>query len=45
MDSNSPDADKFEIGVMQKDKDGKVVQRRVEGIELKTILDEAKVFE
>ena len=45
MDSNSPDSDKFEIGVMQKDKDGNVIQRRVEGAELKAILDEAKVFD
>ena len=45
MDSNSPDVDKFEVGVMQKDKDGNVVQRRIEGAELKAILDEAKVFD
>lgn len=34
MDSNDPTADKFEIGVMQRDPSGKVVQRRVEGAEL-----------
>ena len=45
MDSASPSADKYEIGVMTKDKDGNVVQRRIEGDELKKILDEAKVFE
>lgn len=45
MDSASPSADKYEIGVMTKDKDGNIVQRRIEGEELKKILDEAKVFE
>lgn len=45
MDSANPSADKYEIGVLQKDKDGNVVQRRIEGDELKQILDEAKVFE
>ena len=45
MDSTAPSADKFEIGVMQKDASGKVIQRRIEGAELKSILDEAKVFE
>jgi len=34
MDSNAPTADKFEIMVMQKDANGKVIQRRVEGDEL-----------
>ena len=45
MDSATPSADKYEIGVMQKDKDGNLVQRRIEGEELKAILDKAKVFE
>ena len=45
LDSATPNADKFEVGVIQKDKDGKVVQRRVEGAELQKILEEAKVFE
>lgn len=45
MDSNSPDADKYEIGIIQKDKDGKLVQRRVDGDELKGILAEAKVVD
>ena len=34
MDSATPSADKYEVAVMQKDKDGKVVQRRIEGAEL-----------
>jgi 20S proteasome subunit alpha 3 len=34
MDSNAPTADKFEIMVMQKDANGNVIQRRVEGDEL-----------
>jgi len=45
MDSATPSADKYEIGVMTKDKDGNIVQRRIEGEELKAILDKAKVFE
>ena len=45
MDSATPSADKYEIGVMTKDKDGNLVQRRIEGEELKAILDKAKVFE
>ena len=34
MDSATPSADKYEVAVVQKDKDGKVVQRRIEGAEL-----------
>ena len=45
MDSNTPSVDKFEVGVMCKDANGKVVQRRIEGDELQKILEEAKVFE
>ena len=45
MDTTSPDVGKFEIGVMQKDANGHVVQRLIEGDELKKLLDEAKVFE
>jgi 20S proteasome subunit alpha 3 len=45
MDSTTPNADKYEIGVVQKDSDGNLVQRRVEGEELQKILEEAKVFD
>lgn len=45
MDSTDPNADKYEIGIMQKDSEGKLIQRRVEGAELQKILEEAKVFE
>ena len=45
MDSNAPTADKFEVAVMQKDANGNVVQRRVEGDELQKLLEEGKVFE
>ena len=45
MDTATPNPDKFEIGIITKDKNGAIVQRRVEGDELKKILDEAKVFE
>jgi hypothetical protein len=45
MDSTSPSADKYEIAVLQKDAEGNVHQRRVEGAELQKILEEAKVFE
>ena len=44
MDSNAPTADKFEIAVMQKDASGNVIQRKVEGEELKKILEEGKVI-
>ena len=45
MDMNKPNADKFEIGVITRDAAGSVVQRRVEGAELNTLLTEARVFE
>jgi 20S proteasome subunit alpha 3 len=45
MDTATPSAEKFEIGVVTKDEYGNVVQRRIEGDELNKILDEAKVFE
>ena len=45
MDSATPTADKFEIGVMYKDGDGNVIQRTIEGDELQKILEEANVFE
>ena len=45
MDATSPNADKYEIGILHKDSDGNLVQRRVEGAELQKILEEAKVFE
>ena len=45
MDNATPDANKYEIGIITKDANGNVVQRRVEGDELNKILDEAKVFE
>jgi hypothetical protein len=45
MDTTSPNADKFEIGILTKDATGQVIHRRVEGAELNKILDEAKVFE
>lgn len=45
MDSNTPTAEKFEVAVMQKDANGNLIQRRVEGAELQKILEEGKVFE
>ena len=46
MDTATPNADKFEIAVIQKDPTtGDIIQRRVEGDELNKILDEAKIFE
>jgi len=46
MDMNRPNAERFEIGVVTKDAaSGKVLQRRVEGAELETLLSEARVFE
>jgi len=45
MDMTTPKAEKFEIGIVTRDENGKVHQRRVEGEELQKILTEAKVFE
>lgn len=45
MDVTSLDVNKYEIGVMHKDSEGKLVQRRVEGEELRKVLEEAKVGE
>ena len=45
MDTVKPTPDKFEIGVVHKDSQGKLVQRKVEGAELERIITEAKVFE
>ena len=45
MDSHKPDASKFEIGILTKDREGGLVQRIVQGEELNKILDDAKVFE
>lgn len=43
MDVTSLDVNKYEVGVMHKDSEGKLVQRRVVGEELRLILEEAKV--
>lgn len=45
MDTTTPDSNRFEIGILHRDGEGNLVQRKVEGEELKKILDEAKVFE
>jgi len=45
MDSNSPTPEKYEIWVTQKDDAGNLIQRAIEGAELKKILDDAKVLE
>ena len=45
MDTATPNAEKYEIAVIQKDSHGNIVQRRVEGEELNKILEEAKVNE
>lgn len=45
MDSAKPDAKRFEIGVIHKDAEGKLVQRMIEGAELERILDDAKIEE
>lgn len=45
MDMAKPNAEKFEIGVLQRGADGKVQQKRIEGAELNTLLTEARVFE
>lgn len=45
MDTTVPDSSKFEVGIIQKDANGKIIQRKVEGEELEKILKDAKVFE
>ena len=35
----------FEVGVMQKDANGNLVQRKIEGDELKKILEENDIFD
>ena len=45
MDTTTPDSNKFEIGIVQLDEEGNVIQRKVEGDELTKILTDAKVFE
>lgn len=45
MDTNKPDASKFEIGVVTRDAEGKIVQRLIEGQELQGLLESAKVFD
>ena len=45
MDMPTPDANKFEIGILYRDDKGKVHQRLVEGAELQKILTDAKIFD
>ena len=45
MDMAKPNAEKFEIGILQRGANGQPVQRRIEGAELNQLLTEARVFE
>ena len=45
MDVTAVDVNKYEIGVMQKDDKGNLVQRRIVGAELEALLKASKVFE
>ena len=45
MDATSPNPDMFEVGVMQKDANGNVFQRKIVGEELKHILENNKIFD
>jgi 20S proteasome alpha/beta subunit len=45
MDATSPNPDMFEVGVMQKDANGNLIQRKIEGDELKKILEDNKIFD
>lgn len=45
MDNQKPTADKFEVGVVQKNAQGKVIQRTVDGDELEKIIKDAKIHE
>ena len=45
MDATTPDANRFEIGVVHRNAEGRVVQRLVEGAELDKLIVDTKVFE
>ncbi len=45
MDTQKPTCDKFEVGVVHKSPDGRVVQRTVDGPELDKIIADAKIHE
>ena len=45
MDATSPNPDRYEVAILQKDQNGNVVQRKIEGEELKQIMEEGKIFE
>ena len=45
MDNAKKDASQFELGVITKDSNGNLVQRKVEGEELQSLLDKAKIGE
>jgi len=45
MDVTSPNADLYEVAVMQKDAAGNVTQRKIEGKELLDIFAASKIFE
>lgn len=45
MDATSANPDQYEVALLHKDKAGNVVQRKVEGEELRQILVQAKIFE
>eukprot|EP00350_Pseudokeronopsis_sp_OXSARD2_P002583 CAMPEP_0170541348 /NCGR_PEP_ID=MMETSP0211-20121228/1101_1 /TAXON_ID=311385 /ORGANISM="Pseudokeronopsis sp., Strain OXSARD2" /LENGTH=245 /DNA_ID=CAMNT_0010844037 /DNA_START=11 /DNA_END=748 /DNA_ORIENTATION=+ len=45
MDMTTPDESKFEIGVVQLNAEGKLIQRRVQGEELQKIFTEGKIFD
>ena len=45
MDATTPNPDMFEVGVLQKDASGDLIQRKIEGDELKHILENNKIFD
>ena len=45
MDVMKPNADKFEVGIVTRGKDGQVIQREVVGAELDAIIKEGKIHE
>lgn len=45
MDATTPNPEMFEVGVLQKDASGNLVQRKIEGDELKHILENNKIFD
>ena len=45
MDATAPNPDMFEVGILQKDAQGNLIQRKIEGDELMQIFQTNKIFD